>query len=360
MTTTMTWVGLDVHARSTHAAAIDRESGELRRMRFGTGAEPVVAWLQALPQPVHACYEAGPTGYALHRAAAAVGLRVDVVAPSKTPRAAADRIKSDRKDAELLVRLLLAGSLVPVAVPSASVEAARDLARAREQVRMDLARLRHRLSKLLLRYGRVYEQGGTWTQAHRRWLAAQRFQHVPTELAYLDLLAALEGLLARRRALDERLSLLAAEPELQPTVARLRCFRGIETLSALVLALEVGDWSRFQRPTQLSAWLGLVPSLHQSGESETRGSITKTGSAYARRILVEAAWHYTREPRIGATLAGRQQGQPDHVLQIAWRAQHRLYRLHRRLRARGKPGNVCVVAVARELACFLWAAATAP
>jgi transposase len=136
----MTWVGLDVHARSTHAAAIDRESGELTRARFGTGADPVVDWLLQLPQPMHACYEAGPTGYALYRAAVAAGLRVEVVAPSKTPRAAADRIKTDRKDAELLVRLLLAGSLAPVAVLSAESEAARDLARTREQVRADRRR----------------------------------------------------------------------------------------------------------------------------------------------------------------------------------------------------------------------------
>lgn len=360
MTATMTWVGLDVHARSTHAAAIDRESGELTRARFGAGAVEVVAWLRALPQPIHGCYEAGPTGYALYRATEAAGLRVDVVAPSKTPRAAADRVKTDRKDAELLVRLLLAGSLARVAVPSAESEAARDLARAREQVRADLARLRHRVSKLLLRYGRVYDAGGTWTQAHRQWLAAQRFEHVATELAYLDTLAAIDGLLARRATLDERLSLLATEPAHWPTVSRLRCFHGIETLSALVLHLEVGDFARFQRPGQLAAWLGLVPSLHQSGESETRGSITKTGSGFARRILVEAAWHYLREPRIGVTLRDRQAGQPDHVLQIARRAQHRLYRLHQRLRARGKPGNVAVVAVARELACFLWAAAVAP
>lgn len=359
MTATMTWVGLDVHARSTHAAAIDRESGELRRARFGAGVEPVVAWLRGLPQPIHACYEAGPTGYALYRAAEGAGLHIDVVAPSKTPRAAADRVKTDRKDAELLVRLLLAGSLRAVAVPSASFEAARDLARAREQVRADLARLRHRVSKLLLRYGRVYEGGGTWTQAHRRWLAAQRFDHAPTELAYLDSLAAIDGLTARKAALDERLSRLASEPDLWATVARLRCFRGVDTLTALVLHLEVSDWQRFQRPGQLAAWLGLVPSLHQSGESETRGSITKTGSGYARRLLVEAAWHYLRAPSLGKTLAERQAGQPDHVLQIAWRAQHRLHRLYRRLAQRGKPHNLATVAVARELACFLWAAAVA-
>ncbi len=359
MTATMTWVGLDVHARSTHAAAIDRDSGEVTRARFGVGTEAVVAWLAALPQPVHGCYEAGPTGYALYRAAERAGVRVEVVAPSKTPRAAADRVKTDRKDAELLARLLLAGSLKAVTVPSAAVEAARDLARAREQVRADLARVRHRVSKLLLRYGRIYDGGSTWTQAHRRWLAAQQFDHVPTELAYLDALSAIEGLLARRAALDERLSFVAAEADHWPVVARLRCFRGIETLSALALHLEIGELSRFDRPGQLASWLGLVPSIHQSGESETRGAITKTGSGFARRILVEAAWHYLRQPRIGAALHQRHAGQPDHILQIAWRAQHRLYRIHTRLRQRGKRGNVAVVAAARELACFLWAAAVA-
>jgi transposase len=309
---------------------------------------------------VHACYEAGPTGFGLHWAAAAAGIRVDVVAPTKTPRAAADRVKTDRKDAELLVRLLMAGALTAVAVPPPAFEAARDLARAREQVRRDLMRCRHRVSKLLLRHGRVYERhAGTWTQAHRRWLASQRFEHTASELAYLDALAAVDGLVARKTALDERLSQLALDPHWWPTVARLRCFRGVDTLSALVLALEVHDWERFARPSQLASWLGLTPSLSQSGESASQGPITKTGSGYARRILVEAAKHYGRAPRVGATLANRQAGQPDHVLQIAWRAQHRLYRLNRRLRQRGKPDNVVTVALARELACFLWAAAVA-
>jgi transposase len=360
VTATMTWVGLDVHARSTEAAAIDVLTGELARRRFGAD-QPVVDWLSTLPRPVHACYEAGPTGFGLHRAAQAAGIRVDVVAPTKTPRAAADRVKTDRKDAELLVRLLMAGALTAVAVPAPAFEAARDLTRAREQTRRDLMRCRHRVSKLLRRHGRFYDRAaGTWTQAHRRWLAAQRFEHTASELAYLDALAAVDGLLARKAALDERLSQLALDPRWWPTVARLRCFRGLDTLSALVLALEVHDWQRFQRAPQLAAWLGLTPSLAQSGESATRGSITKTGSGYARRILVEAARHCGRAPRIGATLANRQAGQPDHVLQIAWRAQHRLHRLNQRLRARGKPDNVITVALARELACFLWAAAVAP
>lgn len=359
MTETMTFAGLDVHARSIHAAAIDVRTGELRRVRFGAASEEVIAWLQTLSQPVHACYEAGPTGFALYRAAEEAQLRLDVVAPSKTPRAPGDRIKSDRKDAELLARLLLAGQLKFVAVPPVEFEAARHLCRAREQVRGDLMRSRHRVSKLLLLHGRVYPETSTWTYRHRQWLSRQRFDQTATELAFLDTLAAVDGLVARKAALDERLSRLAVEGEWWPSVARLRCFRGIDTLTALVLALEIGDFNRFARPAKLAAWLGLVPTLDQSGETRQQGSITKTGSSYARRLLVEAAWHYLRQPRIGATIANRQQGQPAHVLQIAWRAQHRLHRLHTRLRARGKPANVTTVAVARELACFLWAAATA-
>src|SRR5947207_3040252 len=272
----MTFAGLDVHARSTHGAAIDVLGGELRRVRFGPGSEPVVAWVGELPQPVYACYEAGPTGFALYRAAVEAGLRVDVIAPSKTPRAPGDRIKSDRKDAELLARLLPAGQLKTVTVPSATVEAARHLARAREQVRGDLMRCRHRVSKLLLLHGRVYA-GSAWTKTHRRWLAAQRFDEPATELAFLDALAAVDGLVARKAALDERLSRLAREGEWWPTVARLRCFRGIDTLSAFVLCLEVGDWTRFSRPAKLAGWLGLVPSLDQSGQSRRQGAITKTG-----------------------------------------------------------------------------------
>jgi transposase len=358
---TMTWVGLDVHARSTHAAAINSLTGELERARFGPGAGPVVAWLSELTGPVRAAYEAGPTGFGLQRAAEAAGVAVQVVAPGKTPRAAADRVKTDRKDAELLARLLLAGQLQPVHVPDGWIESVRHLARRYEQVRGDVMRARHRLSKLLLVHGRVYPGTTTWNRDHRRWLAGQTFEHEPTELAFVDLLAALDGHLARRQALQERLSRLAQDDRLWPTVARLRCFRGIDTLTALTLHLELGgNWERFSSPRKLAGWLGLTPSLQQSGESSASGSITKTGSSLARRLLVESAWHYLRQPAIGVTLRGRQAGQPDHVLQIAWRAQHRLHRVHDRMRDRGKPHNLTTVAVARELAGFLWAAATAP
>src|SRR5919201_1683620 len=318
----MTYVGLDVHARSTHAAAIEVATGELRRARFGGGSAEAIAWLQTLPPPLRGCYEAGPTGFALYRAAEAAGLRIDVVAPSKTPRAPGDRIKHDRKDAELLARLLLAGQLKPVTVPTPPFEAARHLARAREQLRGDLMRCRHRVSKLLLLHGRVYEGSG-WTKTHRRWLAQQRFEQAATELAYLDALAAVDGLVARKQALDERLSRLASEGEWWSTVVRLRCFRGIDTLSALALTLEIGDFGRFRRPQQLASWLGLVPSLSQSGDTRAQGAITKTASAYARRLLVEAAWQYLPRPDVGPALAQRRAGQPAEVIQVALRAGRR-------------------------------------
>jgi transposase len=357
---TLTWVGMDVHARSTHAAAIDLVSGEIQRMRFGPGVEAPVAWLAELSGPVHACYEAGPTGFGLFRAATAAGIRMDVVAPGKTPRGPSDRVKTDRKDAELLARLLLAGQLAPVKVPPAGVEAARELTRCHDMCRRDLMTARHRISKMLLRHGCVYPKPTTWKQDHRRWLASQHFDEPTSEHVYLNLLAQVDALTGRKLQLAEQISQLATDERWWPTVSRLRSFRAVDTLTALSIHLELGaDWARFQKAPQVGAWLGLTPSLNQSGESKTHGSITKTGSTLARRLLVEAAWHYGPTPRVGPTLQARQQGQPEHVLSIANTAQHRLHRVYHRMKARGKPHGVVTVAVARELACFLWAAATA-
>ncbi|HEX4735612.1 MAG TPA: IS110 family transposase [Thermoleophilaceae bacterium] len=360
MSGTMTWVGFDVHARSTHAAAIDTMTGELTRTRFGPGTDGPVAWLQELRGPVRACYEAGQTGFGLYRAATAVGITVQVIAPGKTPRGPSDRVKTDRKDAELLARLLLAGSLTRVVVPPPEVEAAREMTRAHDACRRDLMNARHRVSKMLLRHGRVYPKSTTWTAEHRRWLSAQRFEEVASNLVFADLLASVDGITARKAAIALQLSQLATDEAWWPIVARLRAFRGIDTLTAFSLHLELGaDWRRFERASALSSWLGLTPSLSQSGESSSNGSITKTGSMLARRLLVESAWHYGRPPRLGATLANRQQGQPDHILAISNRAQQRLHHVNRSMKARGKPHNVTVVACARQLAGFLWAAATA-
>jgi transposase len=358
---TMTYVGFDVHARSAHAAAIDVMTGELTRMRFGAGVDAPVEWLTTLSGPVRACYEAGPTGYGLYRAAVAAGVEMEVIAPGLTPRGKGDRVKTDRKDAELLARCLIAGSLTPVVVPSPQVEAAREVTRAHDACRRDLMNARHRVSKMLLRHGRVYPEPSTWTQKHRRWLSAQQFPEPMSAFTFADLIATVDGLTARKKALSERIGVLATDPAWWPIVARLRAFRGVDTLTALAIHLELGaDWQRFEKAPRVGSWLGLTPSRSQSGEHDRQGAITKTGSMLARRLLVESAWQYIREPRIGVTLRNRQDGQPDHILQISNRCQHRLHQLYTSMRARGKPHNVTIVALARELSCFMWAAATAP
>jgi len=213
---------------------------------------------------------------------------------------------------------------------------------------------------MLLRHGQVYPKPTTWKQDHRRWLASQHFEEPPSEHVYLSLLAQVDALTARKLQLAGQIGRLAADERWWPTVARLRCFRAVDTLTAVSIHLELGaDWHRFQKAPQLGAWLGLAPSLNQSGESKRQGAITKTGSTLARRLLVEAAWHYAPRPYVGPTLQARQQGQPEHVLAVANAAQHRLHRVYQQMKARGKPHGVVTVAVARELACFLWAAATA-
>src|ERR1700730_7716408 len=284
MTGMVTYAGLDVHARSTHAAAIDVSTGELVRARFGPGVEEPVAWLAGLPGTVRACYEAGPTGFGPYRAAVAAGGSAEGIAPGKHPRGPSARVSTDRKRGERPARLLLAGSLTSVVVPPVEVEAARELVRSHDACRRDLMTARHRVSKMLLRHGRVYPESSTWTVAHRRWLARQQFQETASELVFADLIASVDGLSARKAQVAERLSRLAQDEAWWPTVARLRCFRGIDTLTAFALHLELGgDWQRFARASALSAWLGLTPSLHQSGESSRQGWITKTASAPARR-----------------------------------------------------------------------------
>lgn len=211
MSATMTWVGFDVHARSTHGAAIDSMTGELTRLRFGPGIDGPVAWLVEMPGPVKACYEAGPTGFGLYRAATAAGVDMRVIAPGKTPRGPSDRVKNDRKDAELLARLLLAGSLTRVVVPPPEVEAARELTRAHDACRRDLMCARHRVSKMLLRHGRVYPKSTTWTAEHRRWLSAQQFDEPTSDLVFADLIASVDGLSSRKAAIALRPSDVATD-----------------------------------------------------------------------------------------------------------------------------------------------------
>jgi len=355
---TMTSVALDVHARSTQATSVDMVSGEVVRARLSGDTDELVRFLRGLPQPIHACYEAGPTGFGLARAALEAGVRMEVIAPSKTPRKPGQRIKTDRRDADHLVRQLIAGALTPIRIPTADEEAARDVVRDREQVRVDLMRARHRLSKFLLRNGRVWPGKSAWTQRHRAWLARQRFDELDLELVYADLLATVDALSDRRDRLNRALEQIARRDAYWSTVSRLRAFRGIDTISALGIHLEAGNWTRFATAKDAGAYFGLVPSLDQSGESKSSGAITKTGSRYARRLLVEAAWHNAHPPRVGLTLRRRQEGIPEPVRQISWACQRRLHHISRRFDERRVIPNKANIARARELACFLWAAAT--
>jgi transposase len=352
-------VGLDVHAAKVVAAIADSASGELAVRKMGGATEQVADFCAGLPAPVKVAYEAGPTGFGLARALAERGIACTVAAPGKIERPAQDRVKTDRRDAERLVRLLMIGALHPVRVPSPAEEAMRDLVRAREDVRGDLMRARHRVAKLLLRHDLRFE-GNNWTERHRQWLARIELGEPVAQSVLLDGIGAIEALLVRRDALEAQMAALIPGSPWAQQVARLRCLRGIDTLSALGLCAEVGDFERFARPAQLMSYLGLVPSENTTGEKRRQGSITKSGSRHARRLLVEAAWHYRRAPRKGRELARRQEGQPQAVCAISWRAQQRLHRSWVRLDAqRGKRRTLCAVAVARKLAGFCWAVSTA-
>lgn len=356
-----TLVGLDVHASKVVAAMLDAETGELRFSRLPGETDRTLALCAELEPPLRVTYEAGPTGFGLARALESAGIDCVVAAPGKIPRAAQDRVKTDRRDAEHLVRLLLAGKLEPVRVPTGEEEAMRDLVRAREDVRGDLMRARHRVSKMLLRHDQRFSAGQqAWSQGHRDWLAKVELSDPVAQLVLRDYLAAVEAMVIRRDELERRISELVPSSPWSELVPRLRCLRGIDTLSAVGLCAEVSDFERFRRPGELMSYLGLVPSEHSSGDRRRLGSITKSGSRHARRLLVEAAWHYRLGPRPSRELAKRQQGQPEHVIAISWKAQQRLGRTWRRLaEERGKRRTLVAVAVARELAGFVWAIARA-
>lgn len=351
------WAGLDVHAAKVVAVCVDAESGEMTTQKLPGQTARIVEFVVGLPGPVRVAYEAGPTGFSLARALDEVGIECVVAAPGKIERPAQDKVKTDRRDAERLVRLLMVNGLHAVRVPDPAEEALRDLVRAREDLRGDLMRARHRVSKLLLRHDVTFDgPGANWTVTHRRWLAKVVLADRAAQITLADYVGAIEGLLIRRDSLEAAIGEMVAQSSWAETVARLRCLRGIDTLSAVGLCAEIGDFSRFARPGQLMSFLGVVPSENTTGAQRRQGTITKSGSRHARRLLVEAAWHYRRAPSASQVLARRQAGQPDHVLAISWKAQQRLHRTWNRLdRDRGKRRTIVAVAVARELAGFCWA-----
>jgi len=357
--TERTSVGLDVHARSVAAAAIDGVTGELVQAKLTPSYEHIRSWVDQLPGPVAVAYEAGPTGFGLRRYLDAAGVRCEVVAPSKLQRPAGDRVKTDAKDAVHLARLLRIGEVTPVVIPSVEQEAARDLVRAREDCRSDLMRARHRLSKLLLRRGIVYYDGRAWTVRHDAWLrgvARSQLTDRATLLAFDNDYEAVRGVQARRDRLDAAISEMAASSEFTPVVNRLGCLRGVGTLTGFALAVEVGDWGRFTGRT-IGSFVGLVPSEHSSGQSRAQGEITKTGNGHARRLLVEAAWHHRPQYRVGKTMLDRWDLAPATARVRGDEGNRRLHQRWVRFNARRKRATIANVAIARELAGWCWSLA---
>lgn len=363
MKTTTLCVGMDVHKESISLSVLE---GSHRDARPTVTVRNLPSELKRIfgrlrrEGEVRACYEAGSCGYEVQRLLASMRIDCEVIAPSLIPVRAGDRVKTDRRDAEKLARLFRAGELTSIRVPTEAEEALRDLVRCREDVREDVLRERDRLLKFLLRRGQVFSGKKNWSLAHWSWLRALRFDEPTKQTVLVEYLARLEGTLTRLKVLDQEIVAAAAREPYKEAVGRLRCLRGIDTLSAVILVAEICDFHRFEHPRELMSFVGLVPSEHSSGAKQRRGGITKTGNGHARRVLVEAAWHYRRPPRRSSTIEARWEGQPGPVVAHAWTAQERLHRRFFRLTSRGKSSQVAVVAVARELCGFVWAAATQP
>jgi len=359
-----TFVGMDVHKQDIAVAMLIPDATSAVEWRVANEPAAVQRLAKRLQResggPVHCVYEAGPCGYALQRQLLAAKLSCDVVAPSMIPIRPGERIKTDRRDARKLAEMARAQLLTVVRPPSEDEEAVRDLCRGRDDARLDLMRARHRLGKFLLRRGRVFREGAHagWSQRHRTWLGTQAFEGTAERVMFEDYLLAVEQVEARKRLLEQHLEDLAHESRYAEPVAWLRCFRGIDTVTAITLLAELHDFRRFRSPSQLMAYLGLVPSEYSSGPRQQRGGITRTGNRHVRRLLIEAAWHYRHKPRVGEKLALRRHGQPAEIIALADRAQLRLCRRYRRMERRGKHTSKIVVAVARELVGYLWATLT--
>jgi len=352
-----TFVGLDVHAWSVTGHAVDGVTGEIWQRKLTPDPAETLAWVSGLPEPVQVTYEAGPTGFGLARFLRDHGVGCVVAAPSKLQRPRGDRVKTDARDAAHLARLLKLDEIVEVSVPTPTQEAARDLVRAREDVRGDLMRARHRLSKLLLRQGIVWSGGRPWTGRHDVWLQSQRFDLPGRQLAFDSAYESMVLTLDRRNRLDAAIVEMAKNSDYTDLEHRLGCLRGISTLTGFGLAVEVGDWTRFTGST-IGAFLGLVPTEYSSGQSRSQGSITKTGNGHARRLLVEAAWHHRKTYRNpGQTMRTRWEQAPAAARARGHQGNQRLHQRWETFTARRKKPVVANVAVARELAGWVWSLA---
>jgi transposase len=360
------YVGLDVHKQSISIAVAAGGSAQPALDHGKIPNEFSQLWKKLLLlEPVGrlvCVYEAGCMGYGLCRWLRSKGVACEVIAPSRTPKAPADRIKTDKRDAAKLAVLMRAGMLVPIYVPPPESEALRDLIRARGDAKKAQLVARHQLSKFLLRHNRIYAKGVHWTTRHRLWLEQLTFDLRAEQETLIDYRHEVDHLTDRIKRLDRVIA------ELVPTLSRqqrelveaLQAFRGIKLLTAVSLVTELGDLKRFAHPKRLMSYLGLVPSEYSSGDRTVRGAITKAGNTHVRRLLIEATWAYRLKPRVSRLLRWRSAKVDESVKQIAWKAQDRVHSRYNRLLTRGKPKNKVLVAMARELTGFIWAAAQQP
>jgi len=355
----ITHVAMDTHKKQHAVAWADPDTGEIQVFTVKNTPKDIQKMVKKIqrkaPGEVQFCYEAGVCGFTLKRRIEAAGSRCQVIAPSLVPRKKGERIKTDRRDARKLLGQFLAGQLTAVTAPNPQQEAAREVTRCRQAAQEDLKRARHQLVKFLTRHGYLYRDGNHWTQKHDRWLRSLQFDAPPLREVFDWYYTQLQHCQQRLAMLDKEVAALAEQPAYKEIVGLLRCLRGVETLTAITLVTELFEFGRFDSPRKLMAYLGLVPSEHSSGEKRRPGSITKTGNGRIRRLLVESAWHYRHRPVVSKTLKRRRKDQPQWAIDIADRAQLRLHKRHQRLTMRGKIPSKVVVAVARELAGFLWA-----
>ena len=345
--------------RNAVAIADAGRAGEIRFLgeidNTAAATAKLVKKLAAKYERLTFCYEAGPTGYGLYRQISSLGHECTVAAPSLIPRKPGNRVKTNRRDALSLVKLLRAGELTAVWVPDRHHEAMRDLTRAREAAVMDLRSKRQQVSAFLLRQGLHYPCKNTWSKAHMNWLASQALEYLEQRLAFEEMMLAVRQAQERLVRLEQAIHAAVPDWSLSKAVTALRAMRGIDLISATTFLAEIGDLSRFQTPRELMAYLGLVPSEDSTGDKTKRGPITKAGNRRARRMLVECSWSYQHPPRVGRDKQEKVAAAPSAVREIAWKAQCRLHRRYRALTRRGKLKTVAITAVARELAGFIWA-----
>jgi transposase len=353
---------MDVH-KKTITIAIADEGRQNQPRSYGTIANTLDALdkfcrkMVSTSSRLYFVYEAGPCGYGIYRHLTQKGFDCTVAAPSMIPKKSGDRIKNDHRDAAMLARLHRAGELTPVYVPNAQDEAMRDLSRAREDAVIVAKKAKQRLKAFLLRNRVVFTGKSQWSKVYFNWLADIAMPHPTQQVVLQEYIDAVHESLHRVDRLTDQIRQMVAAWRLAPMVSALQAARGVSLIVAVTVLAELGDLSRFKKPSQLMAHLGLVPSEHSSGDSTKRGGITKTGNGHARKVLVEAAWAYRMQARVSRLLLKRQQGIPQQVCRIAWKAQIRLCARFRKLAAKGKTKQKVVTAIARELSAFLWAMA---